>query len=67
SVSEGSVTPSNPARGFTRAARGSLARTPECTPLECSGVLGDALDGVGAFFGGLGEVLGSIDLPSIDL
>lgn len=29
--------------------------------------LGDSLDGLGAFFGGLGEVLGSIDLPSIDL
>lgn len=29
--------------------------------------VGDALDGVGAFFGGLGDVLGSIDLPDIDL
>lgn len=29
--------------------------------------LGDAADGLGAFFGGLGDALGSIDLPSIDL
>lgn len=29
--------------------------------------LGDAADGLGAFFGGLGDVLGNIDLPSIDL
>lgn len=29
--------------------------------------VGDSLEGVGAFFGGLGEVLGSLDVPSIDL
>jgi len=29
--------------------------------------LGDAADGLGAFFGGLGDALGNIDLPSIDL
>jgi hypothetical protein len=28
--------------------------------------LGDAADGLGAFFGGLGEVLSNIDLPDID-
>ena len=29
--------------------------------------VGSALDGIGAFFGGLGDVLGDLDLPSIDL
>lgn len=29
--------------------------------------LGEATEGLGAFFGGLGEALGNIDLPSIDL
>lgn len=29
--------------------------------------VGDALEGVGAFFGGLGDALGNLDIPSIDL
>ena len=29
--------------------------------------LGNATEGLGAFLGGLGDALGSLDLPSIDL